>query len=215
MREFEKLLLENKAWSEEKRRSDPKYFRRLAEENRPSFLWIGCSDARVPATAITGTQPGEMFVHRNIANMVVHTDISIMSVVQFATDELGIEHIIVCGHYGCNGINAALTSTNHGLMNKWLRNIKDVYRLHLDELKPLENDREKLADRLVEFNVIEQVENLAKTSIVQRSWQRNETPTLHGWVYSLEDGLLRELCKHAWDDPMDPVYRFDDHAFDE
>jgi len=210
MREFEKLLLENKAWSEEKRGSDPRYFQRLAEENRPSFLWIGCSDARVPATAITGTQPGEMFVHRNIANMVIHTDISIMSVVQYASDELDIEHIIVCGHYGCSGINAALGSTSHGLMNKWLRNIKDVYRLHANELKPLENDREKLADRLVELNVIEQVENLAKTSIVQHAWQRKKTPTLHGWVYSLEDGLLRELCKHAHDDPMDPIYRFDD-----
>jgi len=215
MKEFEKLLLENKAWAKEKRKTDPKYFERLANSNQPRFLWIGCSDARVPATEITGTQPGEMYVHRNIANLVVHTDMSMMSVVQFAVEELGIEHIIVCGHYGCSGVKAALSPAHHGLLNKWLRHLKDVYRLHKSELDPLRNDPEALTDRLVELNVMEQVEDLAKTSIIQRSWRKRRAPVLHGWVYSIQDGVIRELCTHTHKDPLDPLYTFEPHAFDD
>lgn len=214
MNEADKLLLENKAWAEEKKGSDPEYFHRLASTHRPRFLWIGCSDARVPATSITGTQPGEMFVHRNIANLVVHTDMSMMSVVQYAVEELHIEHIMVCGHYGCGGIKASLNPANHGLLNKWLRHIKDVHRLHQNELAPLASKPDDLADRLVELNVMEQVENLAKTSILQRAWRKRRSPVVHGWVYSLSDGIIRNLCTHGPDDPIDPLYTFEEHAFD-
>src|ERR1043165_4141093 len=164
MHSYEKLLLQNKAWATEKVSEDPKYFERLAHIQKPEFLWIGCSDSRVPADRITGTQPGEIFVHRNVANLVINTDVNLLSVVDFAVNHLKVKHIIVCGHYGCGGIKAAITKTDYKyVLNMWLRNIKDVYRIHRAELDGIKNEEEK-TNRLVELNVQEQVQNLAKTS---------------------------------------------------
>ncbi|HZI02314.1 MAG TPA: carbonic anhydrase, partial [Flavisolibacter sp.] len=159
MHSYEKLLLENKAWAKEKVTDDPDYFRRLADIQTPEFLWIGCSDSRVPANEITGTQPGEIFVHRNVANMVVHTDLNLLTVLDYAVNHLKVKHIIVCGHYNCGGVKAAMTNHNFGIINKWLRNIKDVYRIHRDELEHLPGDGDLKANRLVELNVQEQVMN--------------------------------------------------------
>ncbi|MEO6314034.1 MAG: carbonic anhydrase, partial [Chitinophagaceae bacterium] len=188
MKLYEKLLLENKAWATEKLEDDPEYFNRLAHLQTPDFLWIGCSDSRVPANEITGTQPGEIFVHRNVANMVVNTDVNLLSVLDYAVNHLKVKHVIVCGHYGCGGIKAATTNTDFKqVLNMWLRNIKDVYRLHRKELDALPDENAKI-DRLTELNVIEQVFNLAKTSIIQRAWKQEQRPDLHGWVYGLKDG---------------------------
>lgn len=169
MKAYEKLLLENKAWAKEKVEDDPEYFNRLSLIQTPKFLWIGCSDSRVPANEITNTQPGEIFVHRNVANLVIHTDVNLLSVLEYAVVHLKVKHVIVCGHYGCGGVKAAMT--NHDfkqVLNMWLRNIKDVYRLHTDELNNIGNEEERF-DRLVELNVIEQVQHLAKTSIIQKA----------------------------------------------
>src|SRR5215510_11616193 len=174
MYSIDKLLLENKAWAAEKTADDPEYFERLAHLQTPEFLWIGCSDSRVPADKITGTQPGEIFVHRNVANLVIHTDVNLLSVLDYAVNHLKVNHVIICGHYGCGGVKAAMT--NHDfkyVLNMWLRNIKDVYRLYRDELDSIK-DEEKKADRLVELNVQEQVFNLAKTSIIQRAWKHDK-----------------------------------------
>lgn len=179
MNEYEKLLLQNKSWVTEKIDQDENYFIHLAELQKPEFLWIGCSDSRVPANEVTNTEPGEIFVHRNIANLVVNTDLNMLSVLKYAVEVLKVKHIIVCGHYGCGGVKAAITNHHFGLLNKWLRNIKDVYRLHFNELDKYENVDEK-TDALVEFNIIDQVNNLAKTSIVQISWRNSEYPVLHG-----------------------------------
>ena len=207
MKPYEKLLLENKAWVQEKLLDDPKFFSRLADIQTPEFLWIGCSDSRVPANEITNTDPGEMFVHRNIANMVVHTDLNMLSVLQYAVEVLKVKHIIVCGHYGCGGVKAALTNQNLGLINKWLRNIKDIYRLHEEELDAMaENEK---VNRLIELNVTEQVLNLAKTSIVQNAWKKEERPTLHGWVYDLKDGILHDIYKMMPNTQLDKIYMFD------
>lgn len=210
MNEWTKLLLQNKSWAEEKVENDPDFFTRLSKEQKPSYLWIGCSDSRVPANEITNTDPGDMFVHRNIANVVVHTDLNIMSVVQYAVEYLGVKHIIVCGHYGCGGVKAALTHQSYGLINKWLRNIKDVYRLHRDELDRI-LDIDAKTDRLVELNVYEQVMNLAQTSIIQRAWKQDKRPHLHGWVYSMNDGVLKPIFDMEPGSPIDPIYtyRFD------
>lgn len=208
MKSYEKLLLENKAWATEMVSEDPDFFKRLGSIQRPEFLWIGCSDSRVPANEITGTRPGEIFVHRNIANMVVHTDLNLLSVLQYAVEVLEVKHIIVCGHYGCGGVKAALTHHSMGIINKWLRNIKDVYRLHEDELKGIESE-EKQLDRLVELNVREQVLNLAKTSIVQTAWKHFGRPHLHGWVYGLSDGILHPVELIEPNTPMDPIYSYD------
>jgi carbonic anhydrase len=210
MTSYEKLLLENKAWATEKIKDDPQYFDRLAHLQTPEFLWIGCSDSRVPANEITGTQPGEIFVHRNIANMVVHTDVNLLSVLDYAVNHLKVQHVIVCGHYGCGGIKAALT--NHDfkqVLNMWLRNIKDVYRLHADELNAISNE-EKRTDRLVELNVTEQLIHLAKTSIIQRTWKNEQRPHLHGWVYGLKNGLIKPLMDMAPGTSVDPLYEYDD-----
>jgi len=169
MKSYEKLLLENKAWAAEKITDDPQFFDRLAHLQTPEFLWIGCSDSRVPANEITGTQPGEIFVHRNVANMVVHTDLNLLTVLDYAVNHLKVKHVIVCGHYGCGGVKASMTKHNFGIINKWLRNIKDVYRFHREEVDAIQ-DEEARADRMVELNVQEQVMNLAKTSIVQKAW---------------------------------------------
>ena len=209
MESYEKLLLENKAWASEKVNDDPEYFNRLAHIQTPDFLWIGCSDSRVPANEITGTQPGEIFVHRNIANMVVNTDVNLLSVLDYAVNHLKVKHVIVCGHYGCGGVKAAATQHDFKpVLNMWLRNIKDVYRLHREELD-LIKDEEKKADRLVELNVREQVNNLAKTSIIQRAWQEGKRPDLHGWVYGLKDGIIKPVFEMRAATHIDPLYEYD------
>ena len=209
MKSYEKLLLENKAWAKEKITDDPDYFTRLSHLQTPEFLWIGCSDSRVPANEITGTAPGEIFVHRNVANMVVHTDMNLLTVLDYAVTHLKVKHIIVCGHYGCGGIKAALTNHNFGIINKWLRNIKDVYRFHKAEIDAIK-DEERKADRLVELNVQEQVMALAKTSIVQKAWKHEQRPHLHGWVYGLKDGIINPIMEVPAGTPIDPIYQFDD-----
>ena len=194
----------------EKIKDDPQYFDRLAQLQTPEFLWIGCSDSRVPANEITGTQPGEIFVHRNIANMVVHTDVNLLSVLEFAVNHLKVRHVIVCGHYGCGGIKAAMTNHDYKqVLNMWLRNIKDVYRLHADELNTIEDD-EKRCDRLVELNVTEQLIHLAKTSIIQRAWKYYRRPHLHGWVYGLKDGIIKPLMDMPAGTRIDALYEYDD-----
>ncbi|MCC6600094.1 MAG: carbonate dehydratase [Crocinitomicaceae bacterium] len=208
MHSFEKLLLENKAWAQEKVEENPHYFEKLVNLQTPEFLWIGCSDSRVPANEITGTNPGEIFVHRNIANMVVHTDLNLLSVLQYAVEVLNVRHVIVCGHYGCGGVKAAMTNHSMGIINKWLRNIKDVYRIHYDEIQQKENEEER-TNRLVELNVIEQVVNLSKTSIIQKAWIHHGRPHLHGWVYALADGLLKPIKYMTPEDGVDPIYRYD------
>jgi len=205
---YEKLLLENKAWAAEKVSDDPGYFERLAKLQTPEFLWIGCSDSRVPANEITGTQPGEIFVHRNVANMVVNTDVNLLAVLDYAVTQLKVRHVIVCGHYGCGGIKAAATKTDFKpVLNMWLRNIKDVYRFHREELDAI-TDEEKRADRLVELNVREQVYNLAKTTIIQRTWQREERPHLHGWVYGLKDGIINPVFEMTAGTHIDDIYEY-------
>ena len=209
MKPFEKLLQENKAWAEEMLDDDPDFFNRLSSIQTPEFLWIGCSDSRVPADRITGTQPGEIFVHRNIANMVVHTDVNLLSVLDFAVNYLEIKHVIVCGHYGCGGIKAAMSNQDHKpILNMWLRHIKDVYHINKKELDSIKNEDIR-SDRLVELNVMEQVTHLAQTSIIQRAWQNEKRPHLHGWVYGLKDGLLKPVLEMEPGTPIDPLYRYD------
>jgi carbonic anhydrase len=209
MHSYEKLLLQNKAWAEEIKADDPDYFERLSHIQTPEFLWIGCSDSRVPADRITGTQPGEIFVHRNVANLVINTDVNLLSVVDFAVNHLKVKHIIVCGHYGCGGIKAAITKTDYKyVLNMWLRSVKDVYRIHRDELDGIKNNEEK-TNRLVELNVQEQVQNLAKTSIIQRAWQQEQRPDLHGWVYGLKDGLIQPVFEMKAGTHIDPLYEYD------
>ena len=209
MKSYEKLLLENKAWAAEKVSDDPDFFKRLVNLQTPEFLWIGCSDSRVPANEITGTQPGEIFVHRNVANMVVHTDLNLLTVLDYAVNHLKVNHIIVCGHYGCGGVKASMTNHNFGIINKWLRNIKDVYRFHRQEIDSIQ-DPEQKTDRMVELNVMEQVMNLAKTSIVQKAWVHNQRPHLHGWVYGLKDGIIKPVLEIPAGTHIDPIYEFDD-----
>lgn len=209
MKAYEKLLLENKAWATEKVNDDPEFFNRLAHLQTPEFLWIGCSDSRVPADQITGTQPGEIFVHRNVANMVVHTDLNLLTVLEYAVHHLKVKHVIVCGHYGCGGVKASMTNHNLGIINKWLRNIKDVYRFHREEIDNIK-DEEARINRMVELNVQEQVMNLAKTSIIQKAWKQNDYPHLHGWVYGLKDGLIKQVYEMAAGTHFDPLYEFDD-----
>jgi carbonic anhydrase len=208
MSELNRLLDNNKAWAAENLQRDPEYFSRLAKLQSPEFLWIGCSDSRVAANVITGTQPGEVFVHRNIANMVVHTDLNLLSVLEYAVNFLKVTHVIVCGHYGCGGVAAAHGHKNLGIINNWLRNIEDVYRFHRDELDRI-GDEEKRINRLVELNVQEQVLNLAKTSIIQKAWKHEKRPSLHGWVYGLDTGHLKPLCLVEDASVLDPVYRYD------
>ena len=208
MDSYERLLLNNKAWAEDTVNRDPGFFHRLEKIQRPEFLWIGCSDSRVPANEITGTYPGEIFVHRNIANMVVHTDLNLLSVLQYAVEYLHVKHVIVCGHYGCGGVQAAMTQQSLGLINKWLRNIKDVYRLHKAEVDAQPTEQARL-DRMVELNVQEQVFDLMKTSIVQAAWKNRGGPHLHGWVYRLSDGRVKSICEGPAGSPIDDIYRFE------
>jgi len=210
MKTYEKLLLENKAWASEKVQDDPDYFHRLAKLQTPEFLWIGCSDSRVPANEITGTDPGEIFVHRNVANMVVNTDVNLLSVLDYAVNHLKVKHVIVCGHYGCGGIKAASTNTDFKpVLNMWLRNIKDVYRLHRAQLDAIK-DEEMRVDALTELNVQEQVSNLAKTSIIQRAWKNENRPDLHGWVYGLKDGLIKPVFEMKAGTHIDKLYEYED-----
>ncbi len=210
MKAYEKLLVENKKWAGDQVKKDPHYFDRLAQLQTPEFLWIGCSDSRVPANEITGTQPGEIFVHRNVANLVINNDVNLLSVLDYAVNHLKVRHVIVCGHYGCGGIKAAITNHDFkAVLNMWLRSIKDVYRIHRAELDVIK-DEEKKTDRLVELNVQEQVFNLAKTSIIQRAWKNEQRPHLHGWVYGLKDGLIKPVCEMNAGTHIDPLYEYDD-----
>ena len=192
MNVYQSLLDGNKEWVAERLKEDPEFFERLSKGQSPQVLWIGCSDSRVPANEITRTQPGEIFVHRNIANMVVHSDMNLLSVLDYAVNILKVRHVIVCGHYGCGGVKAAMANEQFGLVDNWLRYIKDVYRIHSAELEAIK-DQEARFDRFVELNVIEQVLDLTKTSIVQNSWRDRMEPHVHGWVYSLRTGIIKDL----------------------
>lgn len=189
---IERLLLENKAWAAERTTDDKKFFKRLSSIQTPDFLWIGCSDSRVPADQITGTQPGEIFVHRNVANLVVKDDLNLLTVLEYAVKYLHIKHVIVCGHYGCGGVIAADSGQDFGDINKWLTNIKNVKKNHSKELEKI-NDKNEQISRLIELNVVEQVKNLAATKIIQDSWKQGSAPVLHGWVYSLKDGIINNI----------------------
>jgi len=205
---YERLLVGNQRWAAEKLKQDPNYFKGLSLGQNPEYLWIGCSDSRVPANEITGTKSGEIFVHRNIANVVVHTDMNLLSVLYYAVEVLHVKHVIVCGHYGCGGVIAAMSNKDNGFVNNWLRNIKEVYEKHSKELE-LISDPKLRENRLVELNVMEQVCNLGKTKIVQQGWQRRELQ-VHGWVYGFDNGLIKDLNVMV-DETIDlqPIYRFD------
>ncbi len=192
MRILKPLFEKNQQWAARIKQSDPDFFSRLSRVQKPEYLWIGCSDSRVPPTEMFGMMPGEIFVHRNIANVVVHTDLNCLSVIQYAVEILQVKHIIVCGHYGCGGIAAALDNREHGLVDNWLRHIKDVYRKHRAAIdgQPSEKDR---IDRLCEFNVIEQVDNICHTTIVQSAWKAGRQLAVHGWIYGLNDGIIKDL----------------------
>ena len=192
MADLAELFENNRAWAADMVARDPGFFAGLAERQSPEYLWIGCSDSRVPANEIVGLAPGEVFVHRNVANVVVHTDLNCLSVLQYAIDVLGVRHIIVCGHYGCGGVRAALDGSRHGLVDNWLRHVKDVGEKHEGELGALPGDDERFA-RLCELNVVEQVVNVCQTTIVEDAWARGQDLTVHGVIYGLEDGLLRDL----------------------
>jgi len=208
MESYKRLLLANKAWVKEKLDIRPDYFERMASNQTPEFLWIGCSDSRVPAEEITGTEPGELFVHRNIANLVIHTDFNMLSVLQYAVEVLKVKHIIVCGHYNCGGVKNAMGHQSLGLINKWLRHIKDVYRFHAAELDAIK-DEEQRYNRLIELNVVEQLRNVAETSFVQRAWYFEGRPYLHGWVYDVKTGLLKELSMMQPNSELYDIYRYD------
>ena len=192
MRVLKRIFDDNRKWSENVKKSDPDFFLNLSKQQNPEYLWIGCSDSRVPANIITGLLPGDIFVHRNIANVVIHTDLNCLSVLQFAVDALKIKHIIVCGHYGCGGIKAALENNQHGLVDNWLRHIKDIYLSHEAEFNSIADEQKKI-NLLCELNVIEQVANVCHTTIVQNAWKLGRELAVHGWIYSIEDGLLRDL----------------------
>jgi carbonic anhydrase len=192
MRVLSQLFSNNRAWAAEMTRQDPEFFRRLSRQQTPQYLWIGCSDSRVPANQIVGLLPGEMFVHRNVANVVVHTDLNCLSTIQFAVEALQVQHIIVCGHYGCGGVLAALRDDKLGLIDNWLRHVQDVRWKHQAQLEALPTEAQR-HQRLCELNVIEQVVNVSQTTIVRDAWARGQTLAVHGWIYGLQDGLLRDL----------------------
>jgi carbonic anhydrase len=192
MRSLANLFVRNREWSEQISTQDPQFFRKLVDQQSPDYLWIGCADSRVPANEIVGLLPGELFVHRNVANVVVHTDLNCLSVLQYAVDVLDVEHVIVCGHYGCGGVQAALQNSRLGLIDNWLRHVQDVMRKHRDKLDALPDERSRLR-RLCELNVMEQVLNVGQTSIVQQAWDRGKALEIHGWIYDLSDGLLNDL----------------------
>lgn len=194
MKTLKNLLDRNIAWAAAVKEKDPEFFSRLSKQQAPEYLWIGCSDSRVPANQIIDLPPGEVFVHRNIANVVVHTDLNCLSVIQFAVEVLKVKHIIVCGHYGCGGVEAALENQEHGLIDNWLRNIQDVSRFHAEKLNGLKHD--KKLDRLCELNVIEQVRNVCNSTIVRNAWKNGAQLSIHGWIYNIENGILKDLDSH-------------------
>lgn len=207
MNRYQRLLLENKAWAQSKLALNPNFFAQSSEDQKPDYLWIGCSDSRVPPSEITGTDPGEIFVHRNIANLVVHTDMNLLGVVQYAVEYLKIKHIIVCGHYNCGGVKAALTNDNFGMLNHWIRNIKETYQQHSLEFHSLPQGPAQV-NRLVELNVLAQVRNLKNNSIIQMAWKNLGWPAIHGWVYDLKTGLLKELVMVKPGDEVEPEFRY-------
>jgi carbonic anhydrase len=208
-RDYQQLLLQNRAWVQDRNQHDPEFFSRLANQQHPKFLWIGCSDSRVPANQITGTDPGEVFVHRNIANMVVHSDMNMLSVLDYAVNVLMVEHVILCGHYGCGGVRAAMGQKQFGIIDNWIRHIKDVYRFYESELDAIKDQQER-ENRFIELNVIEQVYHLCKTSIIQNAWQKRQAPYVHGWVYNVADGIIKDLDVTFHDNAELPkVYRFE------
>ncbi|HLO73080.1 MAG TPA: carbonate dehydratase [Flavobacterium sp.] len=204
---YKKILDNNKKWVENKLAISPDYFKNLADGQNPPLLWIGCSDSRVPANEIIGAEPGEVFVHRNIANMVVHSDMNMLSVLDYAVNALKVKHVIVCGHYGCGGVKAAMGNSSIGIIDNWIRHIKDVYRFHQDELDAISDEKERF-NKFVEVNVKEQVMDLAKTSIVQNAWKNGQDLSLHGWVYGLNDGYVTDLgVNFSCDKDLDDVYQ--------
>lgn len=204
---YNDIFIANKQWVQSKLDEDDQYFEKLSKGQKPPFLWIGCSDSRVPANEITGTAPGEVFVHRNIANMVIHTDMSMLSVLDYAVNVLEVRHVIVCGHYGCGGVMAAMGQKQFGLIDNWLRHIKDVYRLHQEELDSIKDEQQR-ADRLVELNVQEQVFDLTKTTIIQNAWAQGRFLQVHGVVYSIANGILKDLGLTVGDNSeMEGVYK--------
>lgn len=209
MKPYEILLQDNKTWAAKKIEEDPDFFERLLHVQTPEFLWIGCSDSRVPPNEITQTEPGEIFIHRNVANLVVSTDVNLMSVLDYAVNHLKIKHVVVCGHYGCGGVKAAMSNEDFNqVLNMWLRNIKDIYRFHRKEMEAIANEDHRL-NKMVELNVKEQVFNLAKTAIIQKAWANEQRPDLHGWVYDLHDGLIKPVVEMKAGTDIDPLYEFD------
>lgn len=209
MKRYQRMLLENKAWAQEKREQDSDFFTRMSQSQKPETLWIGCSDSRVSPTEITQSPPGEIFIHRNIANVVVHTDLNLLSVLQYAVEVLQVSHVIVCGHYGCGGVQAAMSNKSLGLIDIWLRHIKDAYCIHKHDVDSAPDDVQRL-NRMVEANVKQQVRNLAKTSIIQQAWKYHKMPYLHGWVFDMSEGVIIpqvELGPH--DEFDDPIYNYE------
>ena len=206
MKKLPMLFENNRKWVEKNIHKDPKYFMEMSKDQKPKFLWIGCSDSRIPANEVVGLEPGELFVHRNIANLIIHSDLNCLSVLQYAVDYLDIKHIIVCGHYGCGGVGAAMRNNQLGLVDNWLTIIRDVYARSKDELDAI-TDKTKRYDRLVELNVISQVDNICHTTVVQNAWARGQDLTVYGWVYELKTGYLRDLdCMVSGLDQVDKVY---------
>jgi carbonic anhydrase len=208
MDKIKRLILENKAWAQSKVDVDPEYFTKMARDQKPEYLWIGCSDSRVPPSEITNTDPGEMFVHRNIANLVVHSDMNFLSVLQYAVENLKVRHVIVCGHYNCGGVKAAIAHQSLGLIDNWIRNIEDTYFGHKIEVDSIKDEFHKV-NRLVELNVIEQVRNLSHTAIIQRAWKNFQQPYVHGWIYDINTGLIKQLITLDPDTVLDSAYRYD------
>jgi carbonic anhydrase len=206
---YKRLLENNKSWVAEMTTKEPEYFHKLAQGQTPEYLWIGCSDSRVPANQITGTMPGEMFVHRNVANMVVNNDMNLLTVLAYAVDVLKVKHVIVCGHYGCGGVEAAMSNKQYGVIDHWLRNIKEVYKNHTAELDAIVDPKER-SRRFVELNVMEQVLDLGKTSIVQNAWRDGTPLQIHGWVYDINDGIIKDLdVTFASNKELPNVFKFD------
>lgn len=204
MSDLEYLFSNNAQWAEDIKEEDPEFFEKLSKQQSPEFLWIGCADSRVPANEIVGLLPGELFVHRNVANLVVQTDLNCLSVMQFAVEYLKVKHIMVTGHYGCGGVKAAMDNKQLGLLDYWVRNIRDVYYQNQDIMDSIDDDQQRL-DRLCELNVMQQVANVSHTNIVQNAWKRGQELTIHGWIYSIQDGILRKLTR-----PIDGIEQVDE-----
>ena len=209
MPQFKDLFTNNKNWADRIEREQPGFFKQLSEQQAPEYLWIGCSDSRVPANEIVGLLPGELFVHRNVANLVLHSDMNCLSVLQYAIDILKVKHILVVGHYGCGGVKAAMMKQRVGFVDNWLRNVKDVYAMHRQQVDSFSDENERL-NRLIELNVMEQVRNLCHTSFVQEAWERGQPLAIHGWVYSLRNGRVKDLrVSHSCADKIDDIYAMD------